>query len=129
MKNNKGLIIVIVVLVICVICLSGYVVYDLVVGEKSENNEIKLTMNCKETIMDLIVKEDSELLCDLLGEEYKFTIKKISDDTITISTDKDGVSTGPGILDSEKEWSIKKGEKLVIHTNSTDWQDEVEFSW
>ena len=95
----------------------------------NNKEEVKITMNCKGTTSEIIVKENSKLLCNLLSVEYEFIIDKIIDDTITISTDKDGISTGPGILDSEKKWVIKKGEKLTIYTNSTDWQDEVEFSW
>lgn len=109
----------IIIIFLCMILISGC----------NNNKEIEITMDCNGNMTKNIVKENDKLLCELLNDEYEFIIKKISNDTITIKTDKDGISSGSGILKSEKRWTIKKGEKLKIHTNSTDWQNEVEFSF
>lgn len=101
----------------------------LLTGCNSQTKEVTLTMNCNGSTTDITIKEKDKLSCELLNTEYEFTITEITDDSITISTESDGISSGAGILDSEKEWTIKKGEKVNIHTNSTDYQEEVEFNW
>ena len=95
----------------------------------SNKTEAKLTMECKKTLSEVTVKEKDKLSCQLLSTEYIFTIDKITDTEMTISTSESGLSSGSGILESEKKWIIKKGSKVNIHTNSTDYQEYVSFNW
>jgi len=107
-----------------------FILFSIVLLSGCNNDvEVLITMNCSGTETEIMVSENSKLSCNLLDEEYEFTIEEIKDGNITISTNKNGLSVGAGILNSERRWVIKKGKKLIIHTNTTDWQEEVEFSW
>ena len=91
--------------------------------------EEQIEMNCNDTVTKITIKENDKLSCKLLGEEYIFTIDKISDDKIVVSTDNYGLDSKSSLINKEKEWTVKKGELLTLHTQSTDYQEKVTFNW
>jgi uncharacterized lipoprotein YehR (DUF1307 family) len=108
-------------LIVClflIILLSGC-------GNKKEET---ITMNCNNMETVISIKEKDSLICKLLGEDYIFKVDKIEDNSITISANKNGLSDN-GLTSKDTKWIIKKNEKLILHTQTTDYQEYVTFNW
>ena len=88
-----------------------------------------LSMNCNGQESTIEAKKEVEFSCTLLQEEYKFKVTNVTNNYVVIKTSSDGLSSGPGIWESEHKWKVEKEVGLTIHTNSTDYQEEVSFNW
>ena len=98
-------------------------------GCGSTTKQETIEMNCDGTVTSVTVKENDKLSCKLLSTNYEFTIGKISDNEIEISTTNYGLGSTGSLISKEKSWAVKKGEKLTLTTQSTDYQERVIFNW
>lgn len=94
-----------------------------------EEKTATLAMDCNGDVSTIEAKKGETFTCKLLSEEYKFKVTNVTDNHVVIKTSSDGLSSGQGIWESEYKWKVEKDDALIIHTNSTDYQEKVSFNW
>ena len=75
------------------------------------------------------IKEGDALTYKIMGEDYIFEIYEITDEEIKIKADKAGLASSGSLLSVETDFVVKKGEKLELHTQTTDYQETITFSY
>ena len=108
-------------IIVIILCIIG------VTGCKKEKRKANIKMNCDDTITTFEIKEGNKISCKLLGDNYEFTVNKITDDKIELEVDKYGLNDGAGIIKKIKSFTIDGNDELKIHTNTTDHWDYVTF--
>lgn len=88
-----------------------------------------LAMDCNGEASTIEAKKGVEFQCELLTEVYKFKVTNVTNTYVVIKTNQDGISSGAGIWDSEYKWKVEKDDALIIHTNSTDYQEKLILNW
>lgn len=99
------------------------------VGCGSSKKSVTLSVSLNGTVHISSVKEGSTLEYELLGDKYKFEIVEITDSEVKITVDQYGLTNTDSLLSNDKDFVIEKGKKLELHTQTTDTQDTIVFSY
>ena len=65
----------------------------------------------------------------LMGEEYKFKITNIKDNKIIFEVNKYGLTNTNSLISKDNKFTIEKGNKLKLHTQTTDYQESIIFEY
>lgn len=103
--------------------------FILLVTGCNNNEENVLVVDCNGEVQKVSVKESDEIKCNLLGEDYTFKIKSVSNKNIKVKIDKFGLTTTSSLIKKQDEFIINKNEKVKLRTQSTDYQEYVYFTW
>lgn len=103
--------------------------FVLLVTGCSNNESNALIVNCDGKEEKVSIKENTEIKCNLLGEDYTFKIKSVGNKNIKVNIDKFGLTTTSSLIKKQDEFTINKNEKVQLRTQSTDYQEYVYFIW
>lgn len=106
-----------------------FIVILLIVGCSKESKTIKISMQCNGIVSEFEVKKNDLLSCKLLGEDYEFKVKKVTNDEIYIEANKFGLGEEYNFEKNEKQFVLKKNNELNLVTQSLDYQENVSFMW
>ncbi len=98
-----------------VLCLSGC----------NSTEKVKLNLNCNGNITEKEYKVGDKFNCKLLNDDYEFKIVKISNNLITLKSNKTGLTARNSLLEQVKTFTLKKGEELKLMTQTTDYSETL----
>jgi len=100
----------------------------LITGCKDNKIE-KISMECNGIKTEFTIEKGNKFSCNLLGDEYIFTVKDIKDNGIYIKANKNGLSDSSSLIEIKQQFIIKKDSDLKLYTQTTDYQENVIFKW
>ena len=96
-------------------------------GSRKKSATINVSLN---GIMHITsVKEGSTLEYSLIGEKYEFEVVNVTDEKIKIKVNKKGLASTDSLVSDERDFVIKRGSHLELHTQTTDYQESITFSF
>lgn len=93
----------------------------------SKSSVIKVTINGDTSNIE--VKKGKVLTYSVGGDEYQFKIINITNKKIDIKVNKYGLTNTNSLLSKDDRFTVFKGEKLLLHTQTTDYQASIVFSY
>ena len=121
-------------IVLVVIIFLG--VFFLVFADKGNgsNKKINLSIDCDGIDVSGEYKKGDSFKCELLGDEFIITIKKVSGDSALLKANqyglfpkrKDGTIS---LIDNVDEFELKKDKELVLAYQATDTNNEIVINW
>ena len=100
-----------------------------ITGCGKSNKSVTLNVGLKGENHIASVKENDTLSYNIMGTVYTFEIVEITDTELKIKVDQTGLTTSYNLSAKDTEFTVKKGEKLELHTQTTDVQDKITFSF
>lgn len=101
----------------------------IVMGCKKKES-IKLNINCNDD--KFVVNDKKTFTCELTHTNYNFNIDT-KDNTMTIIVDKPGLSEqingGISLRGEYQVFNLKKGKKLKLVTQTTDYNENIIIEW
>ena len=94
----------------------------------------QLSYNCNGEINTIEIAQGNSFKCKILSTDYKFEIKAVTGDSVMIEASDFGLSKEDengsiSLLDKEKEFSIEKGKKTKLVSQSMDYNESITFEW
>lgn len=96
---------------------------------------IKLNVNCNDKEIFVVpVKKNTKFKCELIGEEYEFTVKEINKKEIKIKSNSYGLTTEKdngtiSLISKDDEFTIIKDKNLKVFTQTTDYNQTMTLNW
>lgn len=115
---------------------AGYIleILDDFEGAKKKDDEHRNKSDYKDEKKTLLISESGKYEYTLLGKKYEFSATKINDNEIEIEVSDYGLAQKKedgsiSLLDKVNNFSLKKGEKLILRTQTTDYGEEITIEW
>ena len=93
-----------------------------------------LIVNCEKKESYIELKTGNTFTCELMNNEYKFTIDSIKDDIVTLKVNKVGLTkyndNGTiNLMKEIKEFKVEKEKELNLTTQTEDYSEYIIISW
>lgn len=114
--------------VMLIVLLWGVIILGMTgCGKKNKSVDIKITLNTDTTTVN--VQVGKVLTYSLLGQNYEFKITDISEDKISMEVNKYGLTDTDDLRTQDNKFTIEKGKKLELYTQTTDYQEKIIFEY
>lgn len=110
------------------ILLWGIMVFGLA-GCKETNKSAYINVTLYDHTDRIEVKAGETFTYSLLGNDYEFEITNITEEEISIEVDQYGLTNSSSLISEDNQFIIEKGEKLELHTQTTDYQESIIFEY
>ena len=64
-----------------------------------------------------------------MGDKYEFKITDINDNEVSIKVNRYGLTNTSSLISEENKFTIEKGKKLKLRTQTTDYQESITFEY
>lgn len=93
-----------------------------------------LYINCDSKESTIEIEKGNTFSCNLMNNDYTFTIESINNDVITLKVDKAGLNKfndngTVNLVKEVKEFKVEKGKKINLVTQTTDYGETLTISW
>lgn len=109
------------------IVLFGVILFG-ITGCQNANKSATINVTFRGNTNSIAIKV-GDILTYFLDDEYEFKITDISKNRISIEVNKFGLTNTKSLLAEDDKFVIEKGEKLELHTQTTDFQDRITFEY
>lgn len=114
--------------IIITILLCGVIVLA-IIGCWKANKSATINVTLRGDSDSIEIRIGDILTYSLLGHEYEFKITDITKNKISIEVNQYGLTNTSSLLAEDNKFVIEKGEKLELHTQSTDYQEKITFEY
>ncbi|MBP5684278.1 MAG: hypothetical protein J6X02_03380 [Bacilli bacterium] len=118
--KKKSTILLIIVLILVTITFVVSIIFN------KKKDSVYLKISCKETNLSRTYKENENIVCNLLGEEYIFTVREISKDKVDLYS-PNCLSTNGSNCPNNVE--ILKGKRVTLEPPKTDEVESMTIEW
>lgn len=110
------------------ILLFGFVLLGITgCGKTNKSTTINITLNDNTNSVE--IKDGDVLTYTLMGNEYEFKITDINDNEVSIKVNQYGLTNTSSLISKDNKFTIEKGNKLELHTQTTDYQETITFEY
>lgn len=110
------------------ILLFGFVLLGITgCGKTNKSTTINITLNDNTNSVE--IKVGDVLTYTLMGNEYEFEITDINDNEVSIKVNQYGLTNTSSLISKDNKFTIEKGNKLELHTQTTDYQESITFEY